>query len=451
MKFVLGGALLVTLVSGCTSYKPLPLATAPAAADSLDALVVAATPTGGKAPIDLKDGLDLRELASLAVLNNPDLAATRSSLGVAKAQAFAAGLLPDPQLSLSLDNPLHGADGVVKAYSLGLGYSLSALLTRGAREDAAGSHLDSVRLDLLWREWQLISEVQSLAVGIALQQRQLDLLEQVLGQYRQRYQGSSKALALGNVTLTTTGTDLTALLDVLSQRSQLQQQLSQSRHRLALLLGLSPSVAIPLAPLPALAPLGAQAVAKRRGELTHLRPDLQALQAGYASQEAAVRAAVLNQFPGLSLGINRARDTGGLATAGLSIGLDLPLFDGNRGAIAVERASREQLWHEYQARLTQTDNAISQLEAQQGLLGEQQQALESYLPKLAALVNRGAKAFKRGDIDALSYLNMESTYTAKELEALGVLQSRWQADLALRTLLAMPYGLRSTEQQKASR
>jgi outer membrane protein, heavy metal efflux system len=36
------------------------------------------------------------DIATIAVLHNPDLKAVRATVGVAQAQAFAAGLLPDP-------------------------------------------------------------------------------------------------------------------------------------------------------------------------------------------------------------------------------------------------------------------------------------------------------------------------------------------------------------------
>ncbi len=43
------------------------------------------------------------ELAILAVLANPDLKAARAKAKVSSAQAFAAGLLPDPSLNLGYD------------------------------------------------------------------------------------------------------------------------------------------------------------------------------------------------------------------------------------------------------------------------------------------------------------------------------------------------------------
>ncbi|MEO8837986.1 MAG: hypothetical protein ABI351_04680, partial [Herbaspirillum sp.] len=54
------------------------------------------------------DGLDMDEVAMLAVANNPQLKQARDALGIARAQSFAAGLLPDPQLGLTSDHPTNG-------------------------------------------------------------------------------------------------------------------------------------------------------------------------------------------------------------------------------------------------------------------------------------------------------------------------------------------------------
>jgi outer membrane protein TolC len=57
------------------------------------------------------------------------------------------------------------------------------------------------------------------------------------------------------------------------------------------------------------------------------RLDLLALKRGYESQDATLRAAVLAQFPKISIGLNGARDTSNVKTIGVGVSLDLPLFD----------------------------------------------------------------------------------------------------------------------------
>src|SRR5262249_38506642 len=85
--------------------------------------------------------------------------------------------------------------------------------------------------------------------------------------------------------------------------------------------------------------------------VNHCRLDIAALQAGYASQEAKLHGAVLSQFPKIGLGITRARDTSTGGTMGFGITPDLPIFDRGQGRIAIEKATRQQLFDELAARV----------------------------------------------------------------------------------------------------
>jgi len=344
-------ATILASLSACTNYQARPLPEQSPLAMDLDTLTVAAgtldpglrSDHDAAHGFDPADGLDLAEIGMLAVINNPDLKARRTRLAVAEAQAFSAGLLPDPQIGAGLDKPIGNTSGLVNAWSLGLSYDIIPLITRPARVDAALRGQDQVRLDLLWQEWQVIQQAGSLAVSLQLQQERLRLLRRMRHLYQQRYQRSTAALKAGDITLDVNGTDLTALLDTLSQVNQLEQVHNQTRHDFNLLLGLAPQVVVPLAPLPEQIPLDPKTVQARLLELPAVRPDLLALKAGYQSQESQVRAAILAQFPSLGVGINRASDTSNVDTIGPSITLTLPIFSGNRGNIAIQRATRAQL------------------------------------------------------------------------------------------------------------
>ena len=77
--------------------------------------------------VDPSRGLDIDSVAILAVLNDPELKAVRVRAGVARAQLFAAGLLPDPQLSLDLVHPTSGI-GTVNGWTVGVTQELGALV-----------------------------------------------------------------------------------------------------------------------------------------------------------------------------------------------------------------------------------------------------------------------------------------------------------------------------------
>jgi len=428
-------------LSGCATYQARPLGDPTALTEDLAKLNVNAsmlrTESASRFEVNLADGLDLTEVGILAVINNPELRVQRARLQVAGAQAFAAGLLPDPQISAGFDNPADNS-APTAAWALGLGYDIIPLVTRQARLDAGRRKQDKVRLDLLWQEWQVIQQARSLAVRLRLEEQKLTLLNTMRTLYQRRYQHSAQALAEGNITLDVNGTDLTALVDTFSQINQLEQAHNQTSHSFNLLLGLQPQVSVNISPLSPVVPLAAENVSARLAQLPQARPDLLALKAGYASQEARVRAAILAQFPSLGIGINRARDTGNVDTFGLSINLTLPLFNRNRGNIAIERATREQLQTEYQARLAQVSIDVDQLLQLQTILQQQQEQLQTYLPSLKMLVDRARQAYVQGDIQALTFVNMESTWVSKRLEQISLVQAAWENRIALEALLALP-------------
>jgi len=433
-RSILAGAVLTVALAGCASYQPRPLPVLNNLAPAVDRLNL---PTQ-KTPAIGETALSLTQVSVLAVTNNPDLKARRKQLGIKGAELFAAGLLPDPQLSASLDYPTGNEPGTVNAYGIGLGYDIIPLINRRATIDSAQAARQQSRLEVLWQEWQVSQQARSLAVRLAGERRQMALLTQMRDLYRQRYQRARQAVAQGDVTLGVAGTDLTALLDTLSRINLLEQTGNADRHALNLLLGLAPEAPLAIRLGPPATPMDAAMLKRALQTLPQRRPDLLALQAGYRSQEAKVRAAILSQFPSLSIGITRARDTSNVYTSGFTIGLTLPFFSGNRGAIAVERATREQLREEYQARLDQAAVDVDKLIGLQHLVTAQQKQLADYLPTLEELVNRGRRAYRRGDIDALTFLNMESTWINKRLEQIDLEQTQRTNRIALQTLLAMP-------------
>ncbi len=440
---LLASCALVLLLTGCARYQAQPLPTESMLEEKPQSLRCAMEKQQsagllGQHEVNPADGLDLTEVAILAVLNNPDLKAKRTRQQIAGAQLFAAGLLPDPRLNASLDIPTGNTTGTVNAWGLGLDYDIIPLITRQAGIDAEQHDRIQVDLELLWQEWQVMQQARSLAVCLVIEQKKMKLLRSIQGLYIQRYDDSTKALDRGDITLETNGTDLTALLDIFSQTSQLEQAYNETRHKLNLLLGLAPEVELPclIPQAPTLPDL--QTAEEKIKTMQDRRPDLLALKAGYLSQEARVRGAIMSQFPSLSIGITRARDTGNLYTTGFGISLNLPLFSGNRGAIAIERADREQLKEEYRARLSQAVIDVDKLINLQRIISRQLGRLKKYLPHLREIVDKGRQAYKNGDIDALTFINMEYTWVIKRLEELDLEKVQWGNFLALQTLLALP-------------
>src|SRR5487761_2284140 len=128
-------------LAGCASYAPKPLPERVNLPRSASAIAVdpARLPFRNLSThvFNPADGLDMDEVAMLAVANNPQLRQARDALGVARAQSFAAGLLPDPQLGITSDHPTNGTTGNSNAFSLNPAYDVSALLLHSSRRNSA--------------------------------------------------------------------------------------------------------------------------------------------------------------------------------------------------------------------------------------------------------------------------------------------------------------------------
>jgi outer membrane protein TolC len=237
---------------------------------------------------DPTDGLDITETAMLAVVNNPDLRTARAATGIAHAQAFSAGLLPDPQVSLAAQVPDVGQPGTTIAYSFGLTYDVIALLTRAPRRAAALREAGRADLNLLWLEWQVVSQARQLFVRLTQETQLMEFLEQNRTLFTDRYRRTETALDRGLFTLDAVTPHLTALQDVSRQLNDLERLVSQNRHDLNALLGLAPDVLVPLVGPAELPELDEAGIEKLLPDLTRRRPDLIALQRGYAAGICAI-------------------------------------------------------------------------------------------------------------------------------------------------------------------
>lgn len=152
------------LATGCATYRPSPLSSEGVEArlkppSMAEVRVRAASlkhPLLHDIPFNTDDGLSPEEAAVLAVIANPELKALRDRRGVAKAQVLQAGLLPNPDLSFSLDAPVGGErQGKVTAFGLGLDWEVSRLIGRNARQEAASDDASALDLEIAWQEWQV--------------------------------------------------------------------------------------------------------------------------------------------------------------------------------------------------------------------------------------------------------------------------------------------------------
>ena len=436
-----GGAFaLMALLAACATAGSRPLAVAPSSAASVADLKVDVSQLRLQPlktiVVDARDGLDPDEIAVLAVLNSPELRAKRAAAKVNVAQVFNAGLLPDPQITLSADFP--ATAGASIAYTIAASLDLQGLLSRSASLAAAKGGARQADLDLLWAEWQAAQQARQLAWTAMADEARAGLLRRVRDQARDRYEKTRAAMARGDVSGPTAGSDLAVEMDAQAQLTTAEHDAAKARLDLNAMLDLKPRVIVPLVPGPTPTSYDYAAVSAAAQQVAERRPDLLALKAGYGAQDAKLRQAILAQFPLLNVQANHASDNSGISSNGGAATFALPIFNGNRGQIAIEKATREQLHEEYQARLDATEAQIAAAQAELASSQQAVAALEVSVPQLEAIASRAAAAYRRGDIDSGTYLGLVQNALSRRADLEDKRLAALQAEAALEQALFLP-------------
>ena len=439
---VLGAAVVVCVeLTACVSYHPEPLATQPVMPARIEAgtaeIPSVSGPPRRAVKIDPADGLDVTEVAALAVLRSPDLKVARAMSKVARAQAFSAGLLPEPQFSLTRDFTLASTPDVTSAFAVGIAQDISSLVQAPARRRERTALEKQADLDLLWQELQTVARARQLFNQYFASQDAVALLQQ------QREAAAVRAAALGTaldrrwVTAASAGAGFAALASIDTLLADSQKQATATRLDLHALIGLAPDAPLQLNAAASWAPFDRAAIEAAKREVVRRRPDLVALQAGYAAQEERVRIAVLSQFPPLTVSFAQARDTAGIKTRGFGVSLGLPIFGSGRAAVAIERADRERLRTEFDVRLLSTWNDIDVAAESLRLLEQRTPGLEKAVAQLKSVASDAALAASSRDIDQLTYADLVEAYVSKQVELLVARQSRVDLQTTLAALLAV--------------
>ncbi|MCL5965901.1 MAG: TolC family protein [Deltaproteobacteria bacterium] len=439
-------AFFAAFLAGCAAYHPKPLDgerldSALAVPDNVTLAQEAARLRHPRIPpiaLDFSQPLTGKELAAIAVLVNPELKALRAEEGVAEAQVFRAGLLPDPQFSFGLDHPLDGPPDLVNAFNAGLGWDLAKVILRGTGRRIAERDRERIRYDVAWREWLAANRVRLLAERAAYLGKRERVARKAAEAAARILEITRSNLNRGDAKIDEFGLRQVAYLDAEDRALSLARDLEKTRQELNRRLGFPPGRTIPVAAT-ALADPPSRDAGTLFAEARRQRLDLIALQAGYAAQEERVYREVLRQFPAFTLGVSRARDTSDIRTIGFTVGLDLPLWNRNRGGIAVARATRERLYAEYVSRLHSARADIAGLSADLERIGRQRAVLARELPELERAEQTMRDAVANGDVTLLAYEAVRAALLDKRLALLSLEQAAAEQQVALQLAVGAPW------------
>jgi len=420
-------------MAGCATYQARPLPEQAASASSLAQLHGYDTAT---------QPFDGDTVERLVLLNNPDLRSARARHQAAQAQRQQDSVLPNPVVGGSIGYLLSGP-GDATAWTASITQDITSLITLKPRREAAKATADEVDASLLWEEWQTIGKARLLVIDLVEGQRQLALQQKALDLLTQRESRITKAIDAGNVDRVTVASDLSAAADARTAFHDLQRRQLDQQQQLAALLGLKPDVAVPLAASLAPADIDAAAIRQQADSISRRRPDLVALQLGYRAQEATLRAAVLAQFPPLSIGYDASQDNSRVRNGGPAVSFALPIFDRNQGNVAIAKATREQLHQEYTVRMATSRDEVDALLDQYAQLHQQRQALVPAKDDALRASGQARRAWQDGLVDMRTYVDLEVAALNRQAALVATEQAMLEQQAAAELLVGrgMPTSL----------
>ena len=429
------------LVGGCQTYhsQPLPDASELRLEQASGMRMMELLVTEIKHPIllpvrlDPNEGLTPEAAGVLAVLLNPSLRAVRDQRALADAQLLQAGLLPNPELSYDFEAPTGGdTEGTVNGFGLGLSWNIASLVARSATVQAAKAHGSAVEADIAWQEWQMAQAAKTAVYALVSLQARMALQEQARQHLDRNAELVRKAVANGTLTAKDLSAAESASRQAYAALLDLKKQAEQQRLQLNRLLGLSPESVLRLSnkiELPASFKLPAPE--RLLMDIEQRRLDLLALRHGYDNQEAAVRAAILDQFPRITIGPTVGRDVENVNIAGFGIGINVPIFNRNQGHIAIEQATRQKLYDEYVNRLFETRSDVAILLSRIRFLNEEIAATEQAQAELTKLEESYRTALTAGRVDILTYYAAWNDMADSRMKVLTLKEQLAEAVVAL--------------------
>ena len=435
--------------SGCATYQPMPI--------TMEAVDVGLMPPDmndvrlragefkhpllNPVPFDDRDGLSPDEAAIMAVITNPRLRAVRDRRGLASAQLLQSSILPNPRFSYDPGIPEgKGSDSSVNSLGLDLVWEIASLIPRGARLDAARAHVSSVDLDIAWQEWQVAEAARLHAYRLILARQRLAAAEEAEDSSMEMLADMKRGVALGIKTRPDLLAADTGLQEAASRALNARSTVVPERLALNRALGLPSEMVVALEKGVSPGLMQCPNAGTLCEGIEAGRLDLLALRLGYESQEARVRAAVRSQFPRIDLGLTRDRDTDGIQTVGVGVDIHLPFFDRKQGRIAMERASRKQLFDEYAARLFEARSDINRLVAAIEATRRQIARVDESLSTRDTLADNYRHAVDAGLTDVFcSYEAMRSLYDSR-IERIELEQKMIDLGIALE-IASGRYGL----------
>ncbi len=385
---------------------------------------------------------DGKLLTLVALYYHPDMDMARAKWGTARAALGAAGERPNPTVSIS---PGYNTNTFSPSPWLGtanIDIPIETANKRGYRIAQAQHNIVAARANLFGTAWQVRSRVERSALDYIGINQTAELLRQQQASQEQIVRLLELQQPNGNVLPTLVTQARIALRGIRLSALEAQRQRAEVKAQLADALGLTiaaigdieldQTLAAEMAPV-------VPSVDARREALTG-RSDVLAALADYAASQAALQLEIAKQYPDVHLGPGYEFDQGDNKYF-LGLGLTLPIFNQNQGAIAEAQARRVEAAVRFTALqakvIGEVDRAVLVYEAaRQKFEAARELTIDVQTQRKATQA-----AFDAGDISKLELIGVQLELQTNEQASLEATLKAHQALLAIEDAMQRPLGV----------
>lgn len=402
-----------------------------------------ATPVAPARPEIKSEGMSLSEVMEITRLHNPVLKAGRAGIDAARGRGQQAGLYPNPEFEFEAEEMPTGSFGNLEK-SVDTFVFAQEIVTAGKRKAAmaaAGKEVEISASEYAQREREVLTESKITFYSLLAAQEKVAVSTRVVQIAQKNALASQRRVEAGDVSPVDAVRANVALSRVKVELRNAERDRANAAQGLLRLMG------APDAALNSVGQTGAlyrttAAPGEEDALISALKrhPQLQGILRSRELAELEQWAAERDRWPNVEVafGVETAPAEGGGREQSfiLGVGIPLPIFDRNQGAIAEAKANRRRAEHELEA-------------AEQELLSLLRQALRTYVSareqaesygkeivpgarKAFDLVNR---AYLAGDIGQVELLEAQQTLAESELEYIEALGELKEAQAELEGLI----------------
>ncbi len=156
--------------------------------------------------------------------------ALRAKEGVADAQVFNTGLLPDPKLAYTYLWTIPPVPGYVNAYNYDLFWDIDSIVTTRTALKVERAKADQTRYDVAWQEWMSANQAELLASRIYFLQKQVHVAKKATATAKHILGVTNFDLLKHDATIDEFGLRQSVYLDFLDQTATLERTLKKQYY-----------------------------------------------------------------------------------------------------------------------------------------------------------------------------------------------------------------------------